>query len=528
MTKSRTSRKKRLLIGVAGLGIFAALAIFGIRSYQAEDLPKAETQLKFDRAALDFTHAFDAEAMLPFLASAAFDMDGDTRPELFLGGGVGQADALFKYVDGAFKRTDVVFEKLDTAATHGAAHLDVDGDGDTDLFLARSNAVALFINQNGEYTKSSATFPLAENTTPLSIALGDINSDGHVDLYISGYLKIDRIEGETIFTGNYGGYSALYLGQPNGTWTDATSQAGVLRQHNSFTAGFVDLDGDSLQDLVVAQDTGVIETWKNSNSLPLTRTENPSVNSYPMGLGFGDIDNDGDVDIWASNVGHTLPGKLLRGDLPEDALFNTDYYLLENDGTGKFTDVAKEKGVARLGFGWGSVIADMDLDGRADLLAAQNYARLPGNGLLRSYPGKLLLQQTDGTFADATAVSPDAGFGISPLVADFNADGAPDLVWANLAGESRAWVSAGGTGTSIRVPLPNRTEFLGALVRVTDSTGRQQSKRLITGEGLGSDSSRTLIFGLGDAEFTQAEIILRDGSRQMFKTAIDGTLTWKN
>lgn len=527
MSKAKNPWSKRLIIGASGIAIILAVAIVGMRIYQAEDLSKADTDVSFKKAKLDFDHSFDAEGMLPFLGSAAFDADGDGRPELFLGGGIGQPDALFKFETDGFIQTDHAFEKSSNAATHGAAHLDYDADGDSDLFLARSDEVVLFENLNGRYVRNSARFPLANNTVPLSIALGDVNGDGRADLYVSGYISLDAVEGETIFTRPYGGYSVLFVGQANGRWQDETRKYGLHRQHNTFTAGFVDLDGDSDQDLVVAQDTGVIETWLNPGSSPWDRLPNPTVSSYPMGLGFGDMDADGDVDIWSSNVGHTLPGALLRGDLPNDAPFNTDYYLLENDGSGGFADVAEKRGVAKLGFGWGSVIEDVDLDGREDLLAAQNYARLPGNGILRSYPGKLLLQQSDGRFADATHIAPDKGFGITPLIADFNLDGAPDLIWANLAGPSYSWISAGGTGNSVSVRIPDLTEFLGAVVTVTDSAGQVQTKHVIAGEGLGSDPTRDMIFGFGAHDFKQATITLRNGRSQSFEAAADRVISWQ-
>jgi len=519
---------RRALFSVAGLALFLAVSIFAFRAYQAEKLPKADTALKFTRADLPFVHKFDAKKMLPFLSSAAFDANGDGKPGLFLGGGVGQADAFFEFEAGDFVKTSLLFEKAETVATHGAAHIDFDNDGDTELFLARSDGVILFENQNGEFAKHSAQFPLANNTVPLSIGLGDPNKDGVVDLYVSGYLKLDLVEGQTIFTRPYGGYSAVFLGQSD-HWIDATRALGLYRQHNTFTASFVNLDKDSHQDLVVAQDTGVIETWRNPKGVALEPIGNPSVNSYPMGLGFGDIDNDGDVDIWASNVGHTLPGGLLRGDLPKDAPFNTDYYLLENDGTGQFVDRAKDKGVARLGFGWGSVIADIDLDGHQDLLAAQNYARLPGNGILRTYPGKLMLQQEDGKFADATHTAPDKGFGITPIVADFNRDGAPDIVWANLNGPSRAWISNGGTGESVTVKLPNRAKFLGAKIELYDDSPKPvQTQRIIAGEGLGSDSFREVIFGLGNTGFSHIKITLQTGESQSFSNTPNGVISWQD
>ena len=72
----------------------------------------------------------------------------------------------------------------------------------------------------------------------------------------------------------------------------------------------------------------------------------------------------------------------------------------------------------------------MDLDGKPDLLAEQNYARLPANSVLYRYPGKLLLNQDGRTFLPAEKKSNaiNKAFGITPLVSDFNNDGKPDLI----------------------------------------------------------------------------------------------------
>jgi len=521
------ARPKRLPILLAIIGIILAALIIALQFYQAEWKQQAETDLRFRVVDLPFIHAFDAKAMLPFLASAAFDADGDGLDELFLGGGTGQADKLFRFDGTGFVDTGAVFEKSAGEATHGAAHIDMDEDGDVDLFTVHTDSIRYHENWGSTFKSRKLDLALAENTTPLSIALGDPNNDGWVDLYISGYIKIDKVEGETIFSNGYGGYSYLFLNRGDNTWRDASQEAGVWRQHNTFTAVFADTDNDSDSDLIIAQDTGVIETYRNDGTASFTQTPNPSVSSYPMGLGIGDYNGDGFIDVFASNVGHTLPGGLLRGDLADDAPFNTEYYLLKNTGGG-FTDMAGAAGLNRLGFGWGTVIQDMDLDGKPDLLAAQNYARLPGNPILYRYPGKLMLNQDGKTFlpAEKRAGAINKAFGITPLVSDFNNDGRPDLVWANIAGKSKAYISAGGTGTGLHVRLPNQTAFLGARVSVIDSTGNIQVQQLIAGEGLGSDQSRVLIFGLGDNKFRSATITLRDGRERVFTSAPNGIITW--
>ena len=176
---------KSLLFGIAALLLVPVIAVIGFRAYQAERLPKAKTEISFNKVNLDFDHVFDAKKMLPFLGSAAFHANGDGKIDLFLGGGLGQKDRLYTFETGEFVPLNMLAPKADNIATHGAAHIDFDKDGDVDLFLARSNGVFLFENKSGKFVKTSASFPMEKNSIPLSIAVGDINGDNYADLYLS-------------------------------------------------------------------------------------------------------------------------------------------------------------------------------------------------------------------------------------------------------------------------------------------------------------------------------------------------------
>jgi len=205
--KSRWLLKTLVIIAM----VLAALIIL-LQFYQAEWKTSAKTDLRFKSVNLPFVHEFDGKNMLPFLASAAFDADGDGVDELFLGGGIGQADALFRFTDKGFVETSANFEKSDDEATHGAAHIDLDEDGDVDLFTAHTNSVWYHENTGNSFKSQKLDFVLAENTTPLSLALGDPNNDGKADLYISGYIKLDKVQGETIFSEGYGGKKQAFGG----------------------------------------------------------------------------------------------------------------------------------------------------------------------------------------------------------------------------------------------------------------------------------------------------------------------------
>ena len=425
------------------------LSAFGVlRFWQSERQPQGATDLTFSKADLPFVHEADLETSLPFLASAAVDINGDGTDELFLGGGNGQADQLFAFRDGGFVATDISFSKDGSDATHGAAAIDIDNDGDTDIFAARESGVWFHENQGGTFGSEQLALSIADNTTPLSIAFADLNQDGLADMYIAGYLKIELVEGETIFSDGYGGYSHLFLNAGDGDWVDISEQAGVFRQHNTFTALFADLDNDADSDLIVAQDTGKVEMYQNNGDLTFTPIANPSDYSYPMGVAAGDYDSDGLIDLYFSNVGYTLPPALLRGDLDNDDVFNPAYMLFHNQGDLRFEDTAADMNAARYGFGWGVVFADLNLDGREDLLAAQNYARFPGNDLLVHYPGKILQNYGDKFQpVEKVAGAENSLFGIAPIVSDFNGDGWPDLLVGHVyEPDSKLWLNNGGNG----------------------------------------------------------------------------------
>ncbi len=497
--------------------------VFGLRLWQKEWTKQGDTDLQFEQVAVDFTHQADLENSLPFLASAAIDIDGDGRDEVFIGGGKGQSDAILKFDGEKFINVigDYPITKAENDASMGAASLDLDGDGLADLVVARESGVWLHRNSTNGFTHEKLPIGIDENTTPLSIAFGDVNKDGHADMYISGYLKISAVQGETVFSDGYGGYSYLLINNGDNTWRDATKEAGLFRQHNTFTAIFTDLDNDLDSDLVIAQDTGRVEMYENTGSFPMKPIENPSVYSYPMGIAVGDYDNDGLMDLYFSNVGYTLPPILLRGDLPKEAKFNPEYMLFHNQGDLNFQDVARNVNAAKYGFGWGVVFADMNLDGYEDLLAAQNYARFPANDLFERYPGKLLqFNKVENQFypVEKSAGVENVHFGIAPIVSDFNDDGAPDIFWANLDQPALAYISKNPKRNWVKVKLTNNARSLNAIVSVTTGDGAKLTKQLMTSQGLASDQTRELIFGLGDAtSIADISIIYQNGETQTIK-----------
>jgi len=216
-----------------------------------------------------------------------------------------------------------------------------------------------------------------------------------------------------------------------------------------------------------------------------------------MGLAVGDYNNDGLVDFMFSNTGSTLPRALAKGDIKDASLFNEKWILFRNDGDFKFTDTAEETKIADYEFSWGCTFADMNNDGLQDLMVAENYVDLAPNKLFR-LPSRLLIQKEDGTFAPTEEKSGvvNPHFAITSLVSDFNQDGYLDMIWVNIDTPSLAYINKGGTNNYLQVDLGESVNVQGAKVTVTTPT-RTLTEWLVTGEGLASDQTALLQFGLG-------------------------------
>ncbi|MDB4673267.1 CRTAC1 family protein [Verrucomicrobiales bacterium] len=523
--------KKLIKIAAVALVIIVAVVAVAIYKIQGPPVETTTTELRFRSIPLPFEHKPNLDESLPFMGMATADIDGDGVDEIVIGGGKDQADSVFRFGEAGFTPIDSVgLEKPAGDATFGITSQDTTGDGLDELFIARESGLYYAENTGGKFSQKKLEFGMAENTTPLSIAAGDINRDGWVDLYISGYIRADLIEGETIFEDGYGGYSYLLLNDGTNQWENISESAGVFRQHNTFLAVFADLNQDQWPDLVVAQDTGKVEIWENAKDNTFKPKPAPTDYSYPMGIGVGDIDNDGDVDLYFSNVGTTLPRKLVQGDLTDDQAFNMDYILLRNDGDFKFTDIAAEVNAAKYGFGWGTTIADFNNDSRMDLYFAQNYIRFPGAKLLALYPGRLLEQQEDGRFisVEKSAGGENGNFGITQVVSDFNQDGSLDLVIGNIEGPAIAFLSEEtGANRGLSVRLPSGAQWLNTVGEVMTAEGKTIRRQFVASEGLCSDGFHGLHFGLGKSGGSVSLTLTRpDGGKKTYENVASGqTLT---
>ncbi len=297
---------------------------------------------------------------------------------------------------------------MDLHGINVALFVDLDNDGDLDLFLGRFTGANLLYRNDGDgtFTDVSAGTDLGKHFVVVATA-GDYDNDGDLDLYLGRYLD-PRINLPTtlFYTRNSEGNSLL-RNDGGLRFTDVTAEAGVRDGGLSLGVTWGDYDEDGDVDLYVANDFGRNALLRNEGDGTFSdvAAESDAVDfGFGMSASFGDVDNDGDLDLYVSNVhsGQRWYGQAttlyqylinsiklgtIREDLPiyreifsytgaDWAAYGDSFVkgnsLLLNDG-GRFTDVAEKAGVNPFGWYWGSTFFDYDNDGRLDIYAANGW-----------------------------------------------------------------------------------------------------------------------------------------------------------
>ncbi len=502
-------KKTFITLGLIVVGLIALVVWFFWNDASSEkyDITIADEKIPlFEEIELNFEHEYNNQKSLPIAPAALIDINNDNIDEVFFGGGLDQEDAIYAYRDNKF--VDISSEvslprKGNTTTTVGIVSADFDNNGFADIILGREDGLRIYYNTNGKFTEKIIDTPLNEKSNPAGITVGDIDKDGDLDIFLATYIKKELMEGQTIFEDyTYGSTSELLLNNGDDTFISITKAAGLDYIHNTFQGVLVDIDNDSWLDLVVVHDTGEARTYKNNGDLTYTMKPNPLTKkfAYPMGLAVGDYNNDGLVDFMFSNTGSTLPRALAKGDIKDASLFNEKWILFRNDGDFKFTDTADETKIADYEFSWGCTFADMNNDGLQDLMVAENYVDLAPNKLFR-LKSRFLVQKEDGTFAPTEEKSGvvNPHFAITSLVSDFNQDGYLDMIWVNIDSPSLAYINKGGANNYLQVDIGESVNAQGAKVTVVTPEGTL-TEWLVTGEGLASDQTALLHFGLGTTQ----------------------------
>ena len=535
----------------SGLSLVVAIALASGVSLQASAGGKkvAEQTVSFTDVSerIDFVHNGLPGGGDGLNGATWFDFDQDGLDDLFLTNGIGQANALYKNMgNGQFVDVSASAGVNDTIGHTGAVAGDIDNDGYPDLILTGDGA-SFFIqdaatplivyrnNGDGTFTDITAATGLVSSTTAVSASLGDINNDGHLDLFIAASGRSDILNGGA---NPLHDKSLLYVNNGHGNFTDITEASGVNADLGACVSGFSDYDNDGDVDLLVGNCIAFVDRlpasmqlFRNDGNLNFTDVTVASgldkYRGFWMGLTFADYDNDGDVDFFCSNLGTVLR--------PE-----TGHHLLgRNNGDGTFTNVAIEQGVGAAEWGWGAQFADYDNDGDADLFFAGALPPLGAIGVAPQpdpenpipaellpnlgNPGRLFFNDADGgNFVDGSdllGINLVDRFTSGVAQSDFNRDGFPDIVVTSetLFDLESGEVSVVGSPALLE-NNGNKNNWIGLTLRGTDSNrdavgakakvisiGKggvsKQVKEIYAGTSLASTESKRLVFGLGVQKF---------------------------
>jgi tetratricopeptide (TPR) repeat protein len=246
--------------------------------------------------------------------------------------------------------------------THSAAWADFDNDGWLDVFVAHEEtAAALFRNnRDGTFTDVAERAGVRRSAFSKGAVWGDYDNDGDADLYVS----------------NYGEANFFYVNNGNGTFTERAAELGIAGPIMSFPTWFFDYDNDGWLDLFVASFVpSVTEVVRHYLRLPpraetfrlyrnntrggfedVTAATGLARVAPSMGANFGDLDNDGFLDIYvgtgAPSYAAIVPNLMFR-----------------NVSGRRFVDVTTATDTGHLQKGHGVAWADVDDDGDLDIYA---------------------------------------------------------------------------------------------------------------------------------------------------------------
>lgn len=393
--------------------------------------------------------------------------------------------------------------------TLGIAGADFNNDGFIDLCLTGYGPVRLYQNQgDGTFVECASQRGLKDRGFTTSAGWGDLNADGVLDIYMTHYVEWNlaaerqcqqqkKQSTEICGPKNFLAESdRVFLGSGDGSFQDKTSEAGLQSGGKGLGVVIGDVDRDGDADVYVANDTtanflylndghGHLEEVGALHGVAFDDTGRPTGS---MGVSLADYDNDGLPDLWTTNFEY-------------EALA-----LFRNMGRAQFHQVSKPAGVTAMHgdyVSWGTAFADFNGDGHLDIVVA--------NGHLPDYvpPDRLdqppFLLVNDGHRRFSFARSPKDSYlgslhsGRGLAIADLNCDGQVDIVVTHLSEPARVLRNvppvAGGSLQVALVGRDSNRDGLGTTVVLETSAGTQIRQHSGGGSYL-STSDRTLHWGL--------------------------------
>jgi enediyne biosynthesis protein E4 len=567
---------KRAAAAVLGLGAVLALSCHRSAAPTAkEDEPAPPTPTPglpwFEdltgAAGIAFRH-FDSSTPMDYVLERMgsglgwIDYDNDGWPDLFCvqGGPLRPAKAegplptckLYRNNgDGTFRDVTVAVGLDRPCFGMGCAVGDYDNDGFDDLVVTYWGGILLYHNEpdgrgGRRFVDVTAKAGLQNPHWGTSCGWGDVDGDGLLDLYVCNYVEIDldhylpcedpRTKARTHCPPTVFPHVThrLFRNRGDGTFVDISKESGIAAVPPAPGLGVVlaDLDGDGRIDIYAANDQKPAYLFHNQGSSRFVEKAllagcalGPSARMMAgMGVQAGDIDGTG------------LPSLLV-----------TDFYrlgsdLFRNRGGLTFQDWSNGSGVgpaSRHRLGFGTVLCDVDLDGRLDVVTAnghvyRNAEELFGEAFLEE--AQLFLGDGAGRFRD---VSTQAGayfrrrlLGRGLAWADYDNDGRPDLAFSHNGGPVVLLRNATATSNNwLRLELvgdgkKSNRNAIGARVEISHG-GAKQTHFVNGGGSYLSASDRRLLIGLGPAEEAERVVVVWPSGRRQEFPSLRARSSWR-
>jgi hypothetical protein len=419
----------------------------------------------------------------------------------------------------------------------GVAAGDYDNDGYPDLYVSGYRRSLLYRNTGKGGFENVTEKAGVGNEGAWATAAGwfDYDHDGKLDLLVANYVKYDMdhnvVCGEPApelraycHPDSFPGTSPrLFRNNGDGTFADVTAAARLTNPDGkSLAVALADLDGDGWTDVFIANDTqrnfvyfnkrdGTFEDASYSSGAGFSDDGKAEAG---MSAGAGDIDGDGDIDLYVSH----LDGELNR--------------LYTNEGKRLFTDATITSGLGAttiMNSGFGAQFLDADNDANRDLVVVNGHIldniAIYHAGVTHAEVKKLYRNLGAGRFADVTATQPDSfraprvSRGLA--VGDYDNDGFPDLLVGNNGQEGQLFRNSGASDRhwiGVRlVGVRSVRDGTGARLKLTAGSlvTYDQAKG---GTSYCSSQDPRILFGLGgQAKVETLEILWPSGERQVLR-----------
>lgn len=389
------------------------------------------TQLSNQVLGISFINKLPVEKMLDNnnllngAGVASGDYDGDGLPDLFFSSLEGRSE-LYRNL-GGWRFTNVTVAAGLTAtnmAATGAMFVDWNGDSRLDLMvMSCGGSNACYINLGGgRFTNVAPQVGLAWKLGSTSMAAGDLNGDGWLDLYVANYgentirsgisLATRVVNGQEVVTGRWAnrvkiiGGKLIEFGEPDslalntgqGGFALAPWKSGVFRGPEGLplsgalwdmglSVTIRDLNGDGHPDIYVCNDFQTPDRiWLNDGKglmVPMPQKAIRCLSHFSMSVDVADVNRDGLMDIFVADMKRRQHSSELRqSEAASETLIPGEWEtrpqirqntLFLNRGDGTYAEIAEFAGLAASDWTWCSVFLDVDLDGYEDLLIANGH-----------------------------------------------------------------------------------------------------------------------------------------------------------